>query len=28
MELVGTTYDILNIKGKKVKWNGLPDLKW
>ena len=28
MELVGTTYDILSIKGKKVKWSGLPDLKW
>ena len=28
MELVGTTYDILNIKGKKVVWKGLPDLKW
>ena len=28
MELVGTTKDILVIKDKKVKWNGLPDLKW
>lgn len=28
MELVGTTHDILNIKGGKVKWNGLPKLKW
>tara|TARA_R100001509_G_C4881323_1_gene220252 strand:+ start:894 stop:1820 length:927 start_codon:yes stop_codon:yes gene_type:complete len=28
MELVGTTYDILSIKGKKVVWKGLPDLKW
>lgn len=28
MELVGTTHDILQIKNGKVKWNGLPDLKW
>ena len=28
MELVGSTHDILSIKGKKVKWNGIPDLKW
>ena len=28
MELVGTTTDLLHIKGGKVKWNGLPKLKW
>lgn len=28
MELVGSTHDILTIKNKKVKWVGIPDLKW
>ncbi len=28
MELVGTTKDLLHIKGGKVKWHGLPELKW